>query len=283
MHNLEKLIAEWRQAMMAAPDVGNESLDELESHLRENVDHLVRSGMTEPEAFQRSVAQLGPAPSIAAEFQKLEQPIWLPVRVATGAGILAAMVMAILVIARFEAGWSNFLLASHVFMVTLGYTTTFLVGALGICFVSQRCISDFSPLRVRAVARVTFILGCFAMGLTAVGIILGMVWAKAEWGRYWAWDAKEVGAFAVIVWQSCFLFAHRIACNSARSVLVMSVLGNIVVGLGWFGANLLSGGLHSYGTANYSLLLLMVVVSNLAFFLIGLAPAGWLRLRKVPR
>src|SRR5437762_2887206 len=27
---------------------------------------------------------------------------------------------------------------------TLGYTTTFLVGALGICFVGQRCFSDFS-------------------------------------------------------------------------------------------------------------------------------------------
>ena len=60
----------------------------------------------------------------------------------------------------------------------------------------------------------------------------------------------------------------------------MSVLGNIVVGLGWFGANLLSDGLHGYGTWNYSLLLLAAVVSNFGFFLIGWAPAGWLRLRK---
>ena len=124
--------------------------------------------------------------------------------------------------------------------------------------------------------RTTFTFGCAAVSLTAVGIILGMIWAKAEWGRYWAWDAKEIGAFAVIVWQACFLFAHRFACGTARGVLVMSVLGNIVVGLGWFGANLLYGGLHSYGTWNYSPLLLAAVVSNLAFFLIGLAPAGWL-------
>jgi len=77
------------------------------------------------------------------------------------------------------------------------------------------------------------------------------------------------------------LFAHRFACGSARGVLVMSVLGNIVVSLGWFGANLLSGGLHGYGTPNCSLLLLAAVVSNSAFFLIGLAPAGWPRLRKM--
>ncbi len=281
MHNLEQLIAEWRKTMMTEPNVGRETLDELENHLRENVDRLVRSGMTEPEAFQRAVTQLGGAPAIASEFQKLDQCTWLPVKVITGIGVLATLAMAISLIARFDAGRLSFLLASHVFMVTLGYTTTFLVGTLGICFVGQRCFSDFSPLRVRSLTRVTFMLGCVAAGLTAVGLILGMVWAKAEWGRYWAWDVKEIGGFAVIVWQAFFLFAHRFVCGSARGVLVMSLLGNIVVGLGWFGANLLYGGLHDYGTRNYSLLLLAAVVSNLAFFLIGLAPAGWLRPRKV--
>src|SRR6266496_3001960 len=280
MDNLEKLVAEWRKTMMTAPNVGRETLDELENHLRENVGQLVRSGMTEPEAFQRAVRQLGGAGAIALEFQKLDQGTWLPVKLVTGLGVTAALAFAILLIARFDAGRTSFLLASHVFLVTLGYTTTFLIGALGICFVGQRCFSDFSPLRVRSLTRVTFILGCVAAGLTAVGIILGMVWAKAEWGRYWAWDEKEIGGFAVIVWQGCFLFAHRFACSTARGVLIMSLLGNIVVSLAWFGANLL-GGLHSYGTRNYSLLLLAAVVSNFVFFVIGLAPAGWLRPRKV--
>jgi len=57
----------------------------------------------------------------------------------------------------------------------------------------------------------------------------------------------------------------------------MSVLGNIVVSLAWFGANLL-GGPYRYGT--HSLLLLAAIALNFAFFLIGLAPAGWRRLRK---
>ena len=133
---------------------------------------------------------------------------------------------------------------------------------------------------MRSLTRATFVLGCVAAGLTAVGVVLGMIWARSELGRYWAWDTKEIGAFVVIVWQLCFLFAHRFACHTARSVLVMSVLGNIVVGLGWFGANLLSDGLHGYGTPNYLLLLLAAVIFNFAFFLIGLAPAGWLRQRK---
>ena len=280
MHNLEQLIAEWRKAMMAAPRVGYETLDELESHLRENVDQLVRSGMTEAEAFQRAVAQLGRAPTIAAEFQKLKQGTWLPVKLVIGFGVIAALAIAILLIARFGAGRTSLLLAVHVFTVTLGYTTTFLVGALGICFVSQRCVSDHSPLRIRSLRRVTFALGCVAAVLTAIGVVLAMIWAKAEWGRYWAWDAKETGALCVMVWQLCFLCVHRLARATTHGLLVMSVIGNIIVSLGWFGANLLYPGLHSYGT-RYWTFLLVAVVSNAAFFLIGLAPAGWLRPRKV--
>ena len=279
MHNLEKLIGEWRKTMVTAPKVGPETLDELENHLRENLEQLVRSGMTEAEAFQRAVTQLGGAPAIASEFQKLNESTWLPAKVVTWLGAGVALFLILLFVRRDDLQ-SDLLLASHVFSVSLGYTMTFLVGALGICFVGQRCLSDFSHGRMRSLTRVTFMLGCVAMVLTAVGIILAMVWAKAEWGRYWAWDPKETGASFVIIWQACFLFAHRFACGSARGVLIMSLLGNIVVGLGWFGANLLSGGLHDYGMRNYSLLLLAVVVFNLVFFFVGLAPAGWLRSRK---
>jgi hypothetical protein len=279
MHNLEQLITEWRKTMGTAPNVSSQTLDELENHLRENVNQLVRAGMTEAEAFERAVTQLGSAPAMASEFQKLNQSTWLPVKVVAGLGVTTALLLIFLVTSR-DNFRSDFLLATHVFTVALGYTTTFLVGALGICFVGQRCVSELSPLRMRSLTRVTFALGCVAAGLTAIGVALGMVWAKVEWGRYWAWDAKETGGFCVIVWQACYLFAHHFASGTARGVLVMSLLGNIVVSLGWFGANLLTNGLHSYGRLNVPLLLLAAVVSNLAFFLVGLAPAGWLRLRK---
>ena len=280
MHNLEKSIAEWRKTMMAAPAVSHETLNELENHLRENVEQLIRSGMTEPEAFEHAVAQLGGAHMIASEFRKLDQSTWLPVKLVIGFGLMLAVAMMIFAIAQLGAGRMNFLLAGHVFAVTLGYGTTFLVGALGICFVAQRCLSDVPPFRMRSLTRVTFLLGCVAAGLTAVAVILGMFWAKAEWGRYWAWDKKEIGAFVVIAWQLCFLFAHRLSHVTIRGLLVMSLLGNIVVGLGWFGPNLLHDGLHSYGMRNYVLLLLAAFISNFAFFFIGLAPAGWLRSRK---
>jgi hypothetical protein len=280
MHDLERLIADWRKTALVESRIRDEQVIELESHLRENVDQLVRSGMTEAEAFQRAVAQLGGPPAIASEFQKLDRGTWLPVKMVAAFGVTAALVLAILLITRFEGGRTSFLLASHVFTVTLGYSTTFLAGALSICFVGQRCVSDFSASRMQSVRRVTFALGCAGASLTAIGIILAMIWAKAEWGRYWAWDAKEIGAFCVIVWQVCFLVAHHLECGTARGVFMMGILGNIVVSLAWFGGNLLSNGLHSYGARNYPWFLLGAVICNLAVFAVGLAPAGWLRLRR---
>ena len=280
MHDLERLITEWRKT--AAPDVSAETLDELETHLRETAEELVRSGMSIPSAFQRAVANLGNLPKIVSEFRKLDEPLWLPVKLAIGASgatALVALVLAVFVIARLDSSRSSLLLAIHTFTVTLGYTLTLLIGSLGICFVSQRCLEDFSTSRLHSIGRVSFVLGSVALLLTTAGVLLGMVWAKIEWGRYWAWDTKEIGGLSVVVWQVCFLFVHRFAGGSPRSVLVMSVLGNIVVSLAWFGANLLSG-LHNYGTPSYWPFLLTAVIVNFAFFGVGLAPAGWLQIRK---
>ena len=276
MHNLETLITEWRKTVMTARGVGDETLDELESHLRDTVEQFARAGMSESEAFQKAVAQLGRASTIASEFQKLE-PTWLPVRLVIGFGIILTLAMLVLVMIQFGVGRLNLLLALHVFLVGLGYTTTFLIGALGLCFVGQRCFSDPCRLRSHSLPRVTYILACIGVNMTTAGVVLGMIWTKLEWGRYWAWDAKETGAFAVLLWQLVFLFVHQFAGITARGILTVSLLGNIIVSLGWFGANLISNGPHAHVTLSYSLLLLVGVGVNLVFFITGLAPAGWLR------
>ena len=169
---------------------------------------------------------------------------------------------------------SSLLLAAHTFTVALGYTLTLLIGGLGICFVSQRCVEDFSTSRLHSIARVSLVLGSVALFLTTLGVLLAMVWAKIEWGRYWAWDSKEIGGLSVVVWLACYLVAHRFFKSSERGVLAISMLGNIVVCLAWFGTQV--NGLHQYGT---SLLLTIAILVNLAFFAIGFVPAGRLRLR----
>ena len=271
MHDLGRMIAEWRRTVV--PNVGRKTADELENHLRENVAQLVRSGITEAEAFQRAVKELGSASEIASEFQKLEQSTWLPVKVVLGFGVLALVAAFILFTIRFDVHRTSLLLAGHVLTITFGYVSTFLVGALGICFVGQRSFSDFSPWRLRALTRITFILSCGAAITTVAGIILGMFWAKGAWGRYWGWDIKEVGGLVVIVWQLCFLSAHLFASQKQGAIVASSILGNIIVGLAWFGANRLDAG-PAYGAW---LLLFAALALNFMLFLAGFAPAGWLR------
>ncbi|HUR45422.1 MAG TPA: cytochrome c biogenesis protein CcsA [Candidatus Saccharimonadales bacterium] len=274
MHNLEKSISEWRKS--AATNVSADTLDELETHLRETTEQLVRSGMNPPDAFQRALANLGNMPRIASEFRKLNQPLWLPVKLTIGVTALLALILAIFLIARLDSGRSSLVLAAHVFTISLGYTLTLLIGGLGICFVSQRCVEDFSTSRLHSIARLSLVLGSVALCLTTLGVLLAMVWAKIEWGRYWAWDAKEIGGFSVVVWLVCYLVAHRFFKRSERGVLAISMLGNIVVSLAWVGPQVY--GLHQYGTPA-TLLLSIAILINLAFFAIGFVPAGRLRIR----
>jgi ABC-type transport system involved in cytochrome c biogenesis permease subunit len=264
---------EWRKKA-ATPNVSAETLDELETHLRETTEQFVRSGMPVSNAFQRAVTELGTMPRISSEFRKLDQPRWLPVKLAIGVTALTALVTAIAVIGRLDSSAASLLLATHVFVVTLGYTITLLIGGLGICFVSQRCFEDFSTSRLQSIRRVSFVLSGVALLFTTMGVILGMAWAKTTWGRYWSWDVKEIGGLCVIVWLVFYLLAHRFFKSSARGILTISMLGNIVVSLAWFGPQL--NGLHKYGTFSQSMLL-AVVVANLVFFAIGYCPAGWLR------
>ena len=278
MPNLEKLITEWRKS--AATNFNAETLDELETHLRETTDQLMRSGMSRSSAFQQALAELGAMPKISLEFRKLDEPLWLPIKLAIGTTALLALALAVFVIVRLDSRGStpsNVLLTAHIFTVTLGYTLTLFIGGMGICFVSQRCLEDFSTSRLHAIARVSLVLGSIALFLTTLGVLLAMIWAKIEWGRYWAWDAKETGGFSVVVWLTCYLVAHHFFKNSARGVLAISMLGNIVVSLAWFGPSV--NGLHQYGAPNTSLLLTIAILVNLAFFAIGFVPAGRLRLR----
>ncbi len=275
MHDLESRIAEWRATFAVAPGVGCETLDELESHLRETMDRLVDSGMTETEAFRIAVAQLGSLRTIASEFGKLDPPTWLPVKMVTGLGCPATLALAVFLGIRFGGRGPDLLLGVHVFAVTTGYLTALLIGGLGICFVCQNCFSDFSRARLQSIRQASFVLGSLAAGLTALAIVLGAVWAKLEWGRFWGWDPKETAGLGVLVWLLLFLAAHRLRGSTVRGVLLLGIAGNMIVMLAWFGVNL-AAGRHGYGTSQ-GLMLAAGMTANLAFLLAGFAPAGCLR------
>jgi hypothetical protein len=59
MFDLEQSIAEWRQQMQAAGIRTPVPLEELEIHLREDVERQMRSGFSEQEAFSSAIKKIG--------------------------------------------------------------------------------------------------------------------------------------------------------------------------------------------------------------------------------
>jgi hypothetical protein len=71
MFNLDKAITDWRRRMVTAGIKTPEVLDELESHLRDEVEQQLRSGVSEEHAFEIALQRIGQTDALQTEFQKI--------------------------------------------------------------------------------------------------------------------------------------------------------------------------------------------------------------------
>ncbi len=69
MFDLEKSIVNWREEMRAA-GIGAAVLDELEGHLREEIEQQLQTGLNLPAAFGIATRQMGQTAALKAEFSK---------------------------------------------------------------------------------------------------------------------------------------------------------------------------------------------------------------------
>jgi ABC-type transport system involved in cytochrome c biogenesis permease subunit len=146
---------------------------------------------------------------------------------------------------------TNFWLATHVVVITLGYSATFLAGFLGILYVLRGVFTRSLTLDMqRSLSRMIYGIICFATLFSFVGTILGGIWADQSWGRFWGWDPKENGALLIVLWNALVLHARS-----------------------WFGTNMLGVGLHAYGFIDSAVFWMFVfVASQLAFIGLGSLP-----------
>jgi len=143
---------------------------------------------------------------------------------------------------------TNFWLATHVVMITLGYSAMFVAGFLAILFVVRGLMtSTLSQETARALNRMVYGVICFATLFSFVGTILGGIWADQSWGRFWGWDPKENGALLIVIWCAVILHARWGGLIKARGLMATAIFGNIITSFSWFGVNMLGVGLHSYG------------------------------------
>jgi hypothetical protein len=84
MGDIEGRIIQWRLSMPRLLPGRGEVLDELEGHLRDDVDAPTRGGHPPDEAVEMAMNRLGRPDDIAGEFAKLPAAPapWLPVRLA---------------------------------------------------------------------------------------------------------------------------------------------------------------------------------------------------------
>jgi hypothetical protein len=75
MFDLEQSISEWRKQMLAAGIKFPVPLEELEIHLREEIERQMKSGLSEQKAFEMSVQQIGQPKMLKREFKKVERTL----------------------------------------------------------------------------------------------------------------------------------------------------------------------------------------------------------------
>jgi cytochrome c biogenesis factor len=99
----------------------------------------------------------------------------------------------------------------------------------------------------KTMSRMTYGVLCFGVFFSLIGTILGGIWANMSWGRFWGWDPKENGALLIVLSQVAILHGRMGGFLREHGTCAMAALGGIVIAFSWFGTNLLSVGLHSYG------------------------------------
>ncbi len=143
---------------------------------------------------------------------------------------------------------SNFWLATHVVTITIGYSGTFLAGAIAIGWtVREHLAPRIDPATSRTLSSMVYGVVCFALFFSFVGTVLGGIWADQSWGRFWGWDPKENGALLIVLWNAIILHTRWGGFVRERGIMAMAIFGNVITSLSWFGVNMLGVGLHSYG------------------------------------
>ena len=94
------------------------------------------------------------------------------------------------------------------------------------------------------VSEMTTTVGLFML---TIGTFLGGIWANESWGRYWAWDPKEVWALVSVLVYAVILHLRYIPRAAGKFTFnVVSFWGYSAILFTFFGVNFYLVGLHSY-------------------------------------
>lgn len=277
MFDLEPAISAWRRQMQASGIQTPLPLDELESHLREDIRVFQLNGKPPEQAFQMAVSRLGNPGPLRAEFNKLN-PRWWPVTIGywlyASLMIGAAILIAVRYWLRFETSKAglvqNALLGAHVITVTAGYCAAFFAGGFGVLYICSRLFQALPSERQRPLNNAVLLFSKMSVWTVTIGFLLGVIWWKQNHGAFLAGDLKEVGAVCVIVWFMILAVARQRRLMGERATMLMSVAGNMIVSLAWFGAGMFGHKVLGF----WPLALAIFLGVHILFLIMGFAPVA---------
>lgn len=131
-------------------------------------------------------------------------------------------------------------LSTHVSCIMISYALLAFIclnGLLGICVGRE-------SERLMLFSRLMLYPAVFFLG---VGIFIGAVWANVSWGRYWAWDPKEVWALITFMVYALPFHTESLSCFRRPRFFhfyMLFAFGTVL--MTYFGVNWFLGGMHSY-------------------------------------
>ena len=229
----------------------DEVLDELESHLRDEVQRLAQAGEPEERALDLALSRLGPPQALAAEFAKLTRDgaaTWLPVRLAHGVLLALAAALVGYFAGRLQDGaWPPPGKPRRRRDARLLHNAPGRRVGLLLCGDAILPPPTSGPDRGDDAAAV-FVMTWLALAATTLGVFLGGVWARDNLGRFWGWDLKETGGAIVLAWDGIMILFCCRRPAATHAAMLLAFAGNVVVAAAWFGPGLVAVGLHVYGS-----------------------------------
>jgi|SRR6185369_9824769 len=187
MFDLDQAIVEWRRGVVDAGLCTPEVLDELEGHLRDDVEQQVRSGLKLEDAFEVATRQLGGAKILKSEFRKIGGLRAAPERiryfVQTLAGIPSLTTSMNTTYTNVEPRWATYVKAS-----------TFLIPAVLLWFMSvlfvlpklEQISLDAGGFALPSIIRIPVALTRHGVLIWAVivALLVLLEWRAKFWPKY---------------------------------------------------------------------------------------------------
>jgi len=172
MFNLEQSIAEWRRQMIGAGIKTPVPLEELESHLREEIEDQIRAGADAEHAFTTAMERIGEARFLKQEFEKVQNSEkerrrnrWRVVSTFAGTGFAYSVIFVTLIFERESAHVE--IMRGELLLVLGSMVATLLFGLAG------RYFARFLPIVTSEWRQAAVIGGGIFLG----AVLLRVVWA----------------------------------------------------------------------------------------------------------